>query len=163
MTARTLEEIETPAGPAPRITLEELEGRTTYRTPGPWRVAPTSDYPPGEKPGINIDAGEFGLDGFVCEVCGPNPDERMRADAYFIAHAPDLLAIAQQLRAEIARRPRVGSCVWVGLDADGDTRIWSTGCKQEWIFDAGSPQENGVRFCPHCGAEAEIEAPEDID
>lgn len=101
MTARTLEEIEAPAGFAPRITLEELEGRTTYRTPGPWRVAPTSDYPPGEKPGINIDAGEHGLDGFVCEVCGPNPDERMRADAYFIAHAPDLLAIAQQQRAAL--------------------------------------------------------------
>ena len=91
------------AGFAPRITLEELEGRTTHRTPGPWRVAPTSDYPPGEKPGINIDAGECGLDGFVCEVCGPNPDEQMRADAYFIAHAPDLLAIAQEQRAEIAR------------------------------------------------------------
>lgn len=91
------------AGFAPRITLEELEGRTTYRTPGPWRVAPTSDYPPGEKPGLNIDAGECGLDGFVCEVCGPNPDEQMRADAYFIAHAPDLLAIAQEQRAEIAR------------------------------------------------------------
>ena len=106
MTARTLEEIETPAGPAPRITLEELEGRTTYRTPGPWRVTPTSDYPPGEKPGINIDAGEHGLGGFVCEVCGPNPDERMRADAYFIAHAPDIFAIAQEQRAEIARLKR---------------------------------------------------------
>lgn len=64
---------------------------------------PTSDYPPGENPGLNIDAGEFGLDGFVCEVCGPNPDEQMRADAYFIAHAPDLLAIAQEQRAEIER------------------------------------------------------------
>lgn len=106
MTARTLEEIEAPAGFAPRITLEELEGRTTYRTPGPWRVASTSDYPPGEKPGINIDAGEHGLGGFVCEVCGPNPDEQMRADAYFIAHAPDLLAIAQGQRAEIARLKR---------------------------------------------------------
>lgn len=103
MSERTLEEIEAPAGFAPRITLEELEGRTTYRTPGPWRVAPTSDYPPGEKPGINIDAGEHGLGGFVCEVCGPNPDERMRADAYFIAHAPDIFAIAQEQRAEIAR------------------------------------------------------------
>lgn len=82
---------------------------------------------------------------------------------YGAAHTLRLLAIAQEQRAEIARRPRVGSCVWVSLDADGDTRIWSTGCKQEWIFYAGGPQENGVRFCPHCGAEAEIEVPEDID
>lgn len=103
MTGRTLEEMAAQAGFAPRITLEELEGRTTYRTPGPWRVAPTSDYPPGEKPGINIDAGEFGLGGFVCEVCGPNPDERMRADAYFIAHAPDLLAIAQGQREKLRK------------------------------------------------------------
>ena len=97
MTRRTLEALK------PRLTLEELEGRTQFRTPGLWRVAPTSDYPPGEKPGINIDAGEHGADGFVCEVCGPNPDEQMRADAYFIAHAPDLLAIAQGQREEIAR------------------------------------------------------------
>ena len=96
MTERTLE------GAAPRLTLEELEGRTQFRTPGLWRVAPTSDYPPGAKPGINIDAGKHGTDGFVCEVCGPNPDEQMRADAYFIAHAPDLLAIAQGQRARLA-------------------------------------------------------------
>lgn len=101
MTGRTLEALK------PRLTLEELEGRTQFRTPGPWRVAPTSDYPPGEKPGINIDAGEHGADGFICEVCGPNPDEQMRADAYFIAHAPDLLAIAQGQREEIARLKRL--------------------------------------------------------
>lgn len=118
MSERTLEEIEAPAGLAPRITLDELEGRTTHRTPGPWRVAPTSDYPPGEKPGINIDAGEHGLGGFVCEVCGPNPDERMRADAYFIAHAPDLLAIAQGQRAEIIRRidEKKDVCEALGVD-----------------------------------------------
>ena len=131
MTARTLEEIETPAGSAPRITLEELEGRTTHRTPGPWRVAPTSDYPPGEKPGINIDAGEHGLGGFVCEVCGPNPDERMRADAYFIAHAPDLLAIAQEQRAvlqEAKAAMRDMLCGWKMIrDSGGEGKIYGIG------------------------------------
>ena len=131
MTARTLEEIEAPAGFAPRITLEELEGRTTYRTPGPWRVAPTSDYPPGEKPGINIDAGERGLGGFVCEVCGPNPDERMRADAYFIAHAPDLLAIAQEQRAvlqEAKAAMRDMLCGWKMIrDSGGEDKIYGIG------------------------------------
>ena len=131
MTARTLEEIETPAGPAPRITLEELEGRTTYRTPGPWRVAPTSDYPPGEKPGLNIDAGEHGLDGFVCEVCGPNPDEQMRADAYFIAHAPDIFAIAQEQRAvlqEAKAAMRDMLCGWKMIrDSGGEDKIYGIG------------------------------------
>ena len=131
MTARTLEEIEAPAGFAPRITLEELEGRTTYRTPGPWRVAPTSDYPPGEKPGINIDAGERGLGGFVCEVCGPNPDERMRADAYFIAHAPDLLAIAQEQRAvlqEAKAAMRDMLCGWKMIrNSGGEDKIYGIG------------------------------------
>lgn len=131
MTARTLEEIEAPAGFAPRITLEELEGRTTYRTPGPWRVAPTSDYPPGEKSGINIDAGEHGLGGFVCEVCGPNPDERMRADAYFIAHAPDLLAIAQEQRAvlqEAKAAMRDMLCGWKMIrDSGGEGKIYGIG------------------------------------
>lgn len=72
-----------------------------------------------------------------------------------------LLGIVREQAEELARRPWAGSCVWVSLDSDIDTRIWSTGCKQEWVFHAGSPQENGVKFCPHCGAEAEIEMPKD--
>ena len=115
----------------PRITLEELEGRTTHRTPGLWRVAPTSDYPPGEKPGINIDAGEHGLGGFVCEVCGPNPDEQMRADAYFIAHAPDIFAIAQEQRAvlqEAKAAMRDMLCGWKMIrDSGGEDKIYGIG------------------------------------
>lgn len=122
MTGRTL------AALKPRLTLEELEGRTQFRTPGPWRVAPTSDYSLGEKPGINIDAGERGDEGFVCEVCGPNPDEQMRADAYFIAHAPDLLAIAQGQREAlqaIAKEALNGDCDDDGIRLDTVRRVFN--------------------------------------
>jgi hypothetical protein len=70
---------------------------------------------------------------------------------------PRLLEIAQELRAEVARRPRVGYCVW-SLTETIDDAEWSSTCGHEWQFLAGGPIENEVKFCPFCGGEIEIEA-----
>lgn len=57
-------------------------------TPGPWRVAPASHYAGSA---INVDAGENGLAGFICET-GHRGDHEAAANAYLIAAAPDMYA-----------------------------------------------------------------------
>ena len=41
-----------------------------------------------------------------------------------------------------------GPCYWKE-DMDG---VWSSSCGESWFFDCGDPKENGMRFCPFCGA-----------
>lgn len=54
------------------------------RTPGPWRIAPVSDYVDGS---LNIDGG---LRGYVC-MAGHRGDETAEANARLIAAAPTML------------------------------------------------------------------------
>ncbi len=57
-------------------------------TPGPWRIAPATDYRGGE---INIDSGERGQAAYICQV-GMRDDPQAQADARLIVAAPDMLA-----------------------------------------------------------------------
>ena len=56
----------------------------TY-TPGPWRVAPASDYAPSHE--LNVDAGTRA---YIC-LAGVRGDANAEANARLIAAAPDLL------------------------------------------------------------------------
>jgi hypothetical protein len=58
-------------------------------TPGPWRIAPASDYISG----INIDAGKGG---YVCFVGNPEAPHA-RADAELIASAPIMYDVLLKL------------------------------------------------------------------
>jgi len=40
-----------------------------------------------------------------------------------------------------------GVCIW-HQDEDGD---WHTGCDNIYIILAGTPKENGMKFCCYCG------------
>ena len=59
-------------------------------TPGPWRVAPVSDYVGAE---LNVDARERG---FIC-LAGVRGDREAEANARLIAAAPDLLAALKEV------------------------------------------------------------------
>lgn len=145
-------------------TLEEIEALASEATPGPYSLHECSHG--AELMMLGGPSRKYVATVRIHQVprhMGEWEEAKRTKTAALIATLPDLLAIAQEQRAELLRRPRVGSCIWVSLDSDMDTRIWSTSCKQEWVFHAGSPQENGVKFCPHCGAEAEIEMPQDGD
>jgi len=41
-----------------------------------------------------------------------------------------------------------GSCVWA-LDDEG---TYHTSCGEVFWLEDGTPEENGCRFCHHCGA-----------
>jgi hypothetical protein len=41
------------------------------------------------------------------------------------------------------------SCFW-DLN-DEDSNIWLSGCMNDFIFNEGSPSDNGFKFCPYCG------------
>ncbi len=54
-------------------------------TPGPWRVAPPSDYP--QDPRLHVDASTRGY----VALCGVRDDLEAQANAHLIAAAPELL------------------------------------------------------------------------
>lgn len=43
-----------------------------------------------------------------------------------------------------------GECVWVM--GDPEDLAWETSCGRMWQFIDGGPTENGVVYCPYCGA-----------
>lgn len=50
---------------------------------------------------------------------------------------------------ETARPKR---CRWVNDDPDG-WNTWETECEATFQLNDGTPQDNGMKFCPYCGGE----------
>ena len=44
------------------------------------------------------------------------------------------------------RRVRAETCRWVDNDD-----FWSTSCGRDFILNDGTPKENGMIYCYHCG------------
>ena len=45
---------------------------------------------------------------------------------------------------------------WIEQDGyDGDVYYDCSACGESWVMIDGSPQENGMLYCPHCGAKME--------
>jgi DNA-directed RNA polymerase subunit RPC12/RpoP len=42
-------------------------------------------------------------------------------------------------------------------DYDGEVYYTCSRCEEPWATIDGTPQENGMRYCPHCGAKMEGE------
>ena len=44
-------------------------------------------------------------------------------------------------------------CEWVQEDpfGSGDSCIWQTDCGHEFVFDEGTPSDNGAKWCLYCG------------
>jgi hypothetical protein len=76
-------------------------------TPGPWRIAPASDYADGS---LNVDADTRG---YVC-LAGFRDDPEARANARLIAAAPDLLEACKRILADI------DSNATLAFEIDGD-------------------------------------------
>ena len=38
----------------------------------------------------------------------------------------------------------------------GDDGYWHTSCGEDFVFNDGTPQENGLLFCHHCGKHASM-------
>lgn len=45
------------------------------------------------------------------------------------------------------------TCVW--SRADDDTDLWEGSCGVAWSLSEGQPSENGMNYCPRCGAKLE--------
>jgi hypothetical protein len=58
---------------------------------------------------------------------------------------------------KLENHPIKSACTWAPQDSGG-SNIWETECGEGFIFEDGSPKENGFLFCPYCGLElCEIE------
>lgn len=42
-------------------------------------------------------------------------------------------------------------CVWMNEEEDESGHSWSTGCGDAFYLEDGTPEENGMKYCPHCG------------
>jgi len=54
-------------------------------------------------------------------------------------------------------------CEWVQEDpfGSGDSCIWQTDCGHEFVFDEGTPSDNGAKWCLYCGKKLVERAVED--
>ena len=41
-------------------------------------------------------------------------------------------------------------CTWIHRE-EWDSDYWETSCDNAFEFTAGSPYDNGMKFCPYCG------------
>ncbi len=47
---------------------------------------------------------------------------------------------------------------WIANDEyDGEVYYICSRCEAPWVTIDGTPQENGMKYCPHCGAKMEGE------
>lgn len=47
---------------------------------------------------------------------------------------------------------------WIANDDyDGEVYYTCSRCEEPWVTIDGTPQENGMKYCPHCGAKMEGE------
>ena len=45
---------------------------------------------------------------------------------------------------------------WIANDDyDGEVYYTCSRCEEPWVIIEGTPQENGMKYCPHCGARME--------
>jgi NAD-dependent SIR2 family protein deacetylase len=45
----------------------------------------------------------------------------------------------------------VGECIYILIDDDFNTWECSI-CREWWTLSNGIPEQNNMKFCPHCGA-----------
>ena len=53
---------------------------------------------------------------------------------------------------DAAKESNTGICKW---QCDFDS-VWHASCGEDWIFPDGTPEENGLKYCPCCGKLAKI-------
>ena len=53
-------------------------------------------------------------------------------------------------------QPKTGR--WIANDDyDGEVYYTCSRCEEPWVTIEGTPQENRMNYCPHCGARMEVE------
>ncbi len=60
----------------------------------------------------------------------------------------EALALLKEQEAKIGK--------WIEQDGfDGDVYYDCSVCGESWVLIEGTPKENGMNYCPHCGAKME--------
>lgn len=68
--------------------------------------------------------------------------------APFVSLMADALALLKEQEAKAGK--------WIEQDGyDGDVYYDCSACGESWVMIDGTPQENGMLYCPHCGAKME--------
>ena len=52
---------------------------------------------------------------------------------------------------EILMGKEAETCGWKEQDGFCTSGTWNTDCGEDFIFETGTPKENGLIFCPYCG------------
>ena len=64
----------------------------------------------------------------------------------------DRVAIADMVKLLKEKQPKKGE--WIEHeDVSGDLYYDCSVCGESWVLIDGTPKENGMDYCPHCGAD----------
>lgn len=112
-----------------------------------------NDTDPGERR-MNADQCR---DALLRELClGWDVQEMQEAKIPAVLELADHVATIARERDEARESGKIGSCVWDLIEEASGDPIWSTTCKNEFVFIDGGPEENEMKFCPYCGGIIEI-------
>lgn len=76
------------------------------------------------------------------------PTEREQKKAAWMKVLKRVMDAEPTVDAEPVRHGR-----WIEIeDSWDDCHYQCTGCGEEWYLDDGTPAENNMNYCPHCGA-----------
>ena len=73
---------------------------------------------------------------------------RKPLDYYHSSYIVGEINYLPSVEAEPVRRGKWLTCD----DGWGDVHYQCSECGQEWCLNDGTPEENGMNYCPHCGA-----------
>jgi hypothetical protein len=52
---------------------------------------------------------------------------------------------------EITTFERIQDCEWSQDSEWTDNSVWNTSCSSHFVLNEGSPDDNGMNYCPYCG------------
>lgn len=71
---------------------------------------------------------------------------------YATGHGDNLDDVLTHLVEQVAEIAQPKQCRWVNDDPDG-WNAWETECEATFELNDGTPQDNGMKYCPYCGGE----------
>jgi len=70
--------------------------------------------------------------------------------------ADKIAASYATIRADERLKADTERCTWTEESGPDYSGVWDTSCGKAFVYEEGTPTENGARFCKHCGKPLEF-------
>ena len=79
-----------------------------------------------------------------------NATDGIETEIELLQNPPPFFAIANALKLLKEQQPKKGH--WIDNDDPDDNYFTCSVCGDLWILNDGTPEDNLMNYCPHCGA-----------